>query len=502
MSDHVFISHSSSDASYVERIRRHLESRGVRCWMAPRDIPPGADWAESIMRALAAARAMVIVLSPRSNQSAQVRREVEHAVDAGVSIIPIIVDGAEPSVALRYYISSHQWMDASGGLDRAFLDRLADSLQQEGEGPAGGAAGEARAVVCPHCGAANPAGSRHCTDCGRRTEDGPSRRRLVWKVLAGFVILALLLFAGRAVLGGKGRRSEYRSARRALEEERWEDAYRRFRQLGDYADSRRLAGEALLTGIVQLHDSATVLRSGARPGARELWERLLEVTGEFEQRHSGSPGSAQVRLARADALLALGSPSEAAELYLGLARDPEQGRGAVPAAIRACEALLAAMKTAAPGDSAALLRREAEAADVLLSLRPPPGEALPLLDTIAASHCRAGSLSTAANLWRRAFLHARREDLQRRTAGRLAGCYRLMGDSTETRRWRLLAAGEIPPPRPDSAPAGPDSTSVSADPHPSTDGPGPSGPRQPDPPGDDPGGRGSGGSRGSSAGRR
>lgn len=58
MSRHVFISHSSHDSYYVERIPRHLEARGILCWMAPRDIPPGADWAESMMGAPAEARAM------------------------------------------------------------------------------------------------------------------------------------------------------------------------------------------------------------------------------------------------------------------------------------------------------------------------------------------------------------------------------------------------------------------------------------------------------------
>ena len=439
------------------------------------------------MRALAEARAMVIVLSSPSNQSAQVRREVEHAVDAGVSIIPIIVDDTEPSVALRYYISSHQWMEASKGLDRAFLDRLADSLEAPGE-----AADSGRPTTpCPSCGAGNPAGARHCTECGAKMDGKAPRKGLVPKIVAGVVLVALLLVAGRAGMRVVGTRSAYRSARTALEEERWEDAYRGFRRLGDYSDAPELAREALLGGIRQMRDSLPADREEGRTGDRQLWQRLLEATGGFLESHPDAPETAQVRLARADALFALDSFSLAADLYLSLARDPEQGREAAALARRACNALLAAMDNAE--DSASILQRQVEAAEVLLGLQPPPGQVVPVLDRFASTHFDAGSLSTAADLWRRAFLYASDAGVQRRTAERLAQCYRAMGDSTEARRWRLLAAGDVPAPATDSTSIPPDNAAGPAAPPSSSDGGPPPDYRPPHPPGggggreDDPG---------------
>ena len=496
MSRHVFISHSSHDASYVERIRSHLEARGIRCWMAPRDIPPGADWAESIMRALAEARAMVIVLSSRSNQSAQVRREVEHAVDAGVSIIPIIVDDTEPSVALRYYISSHQWMDASKGLDRAFLDRLADSLEAPGE-----AAGNGRPTTpCPSCGAENPAGARHCTECGAKMDGKPSGKRLGWKIAAGVVLVLLLLIAGRAGMRVLGTRSAYRSARTALDEERWEDAYRGFRRLGSYSDARELAREALLGGIRQMRDSLVAVREEGRTGDRQLWNRLLEATGSFLDQFPQAQAAPEVRLARADAMFALDSFPRAADIYLALARNPDQGRGAAASARRACDALLAAMETTR--DSASILQRQVEAAEVLLGLQPPPGQVIPVLDRFASTHFESGSLATAADLWRRAFLYAHDAGVQSRMADRLAQCYRAMGDSTEARRWRLLAAGDVPAPAADSTSMPPDSAEGPAGPPSSSDDGPPPGQQPPHAPGDGAGGRPGGPGRDPSPGRR
>jgi hypothetical protein len=38
----VFISHSSNDRATADAICAHLESAGIKCWIAPRDIEPGA----------------------------------------------------------------------------------------------------------------------------------------------------------------------------------------------------------------------------------------------------------------------------------------------------------------------------------------------------------------------------------------------------------------------------------------------------------------------------
>jgi hypothetical protein len=60
----VFISHSSKDRATADTICAHLESAGITCWIAPRDIEPGATWTKGIMQGLDACR--VLILSSRS----------------------------------------------------------------------------------------------------------------------------------------------------------------------------------------------------------------------------------------------------------------------------------------------------------------------------------------------------------------------------------------------------------------------------------------------------
>lgn len=39
----VFISYASSDKPVADAVCAALEQRGIRCWIAPRDILPGLD---------------------------------------------------------------------------------------------------------------------------------------------------------------------------------------------------------------------------------------------------------------------------------------------------------------------------------------------------------------------------------------------------------------------------------------------------------------------------
>ena len=44
----VFISYSSKDKPVADAICNRLESGNLRCWYAPRDILPGADWVKEL----------------------------------------------------------------------------------------------------------------------------------------------------------------------------------------------------------------------------------------------------------------------------------------------------------------------------------------------------------------------------------------------------------------------------------------------------------------------
>ena len=76
MQHDVFISYSHKDKESAATVCGALEAAGVRCWMAPRDVPPGHDWRSSITEAIEGCRAVVLVLSENSNVSPDVHQEI------------------------------------------------------------------------------------------------------------------------------------------------------------------------------------------------------------------------------------------------------------------------------------------------------------------------------------------------------------------------------------------------------------------------------------------
>jgi TIR domain len=130
-SKHAFVSYSQPDRECAHAIVAHLEAQGVPCWIAPRDISPSADWAEEIIDAITAARVMILVFSSSSNQSPQVRREVERAVHKQVGVLPFRIEDVTPSKSLEFFLSSQHWLDAFPPPIEPHYQRLRSYLQAQ-----------------------------------------------------------------------------------------------------------------------------------------------------------------------------------------------------------------------------------------------------------------------------------------------------------------------------------------------------------------------------------
>ena len=125
----VFISHSSKDKVTADAVCARLEAGGIRCWVAPRDIRPGDDWGEAIINAIRECRVMVLIFSENANQSQQIKREVNRAVDRGIPIIPFRIENVMPTGAMEYSISTAHWLDAFTPPLESHIAFLAQSVQ-------------------------------------------------------------------------------------------------------------------------------------------------------------------------------------------------------------------------------------------------------------------------------------------------------------------------------------------------------------------------------------
>lgn len=129
MAHDVFVSHSAKDKTVSDALVAKLEEQGIRCWVAPRDVVPGADWGESIIDAIESSRIMVLIFSASANGSPQIKREIERAVDKGVYTIPVRIEDVQPTKALEYFISSAHWLDAFSHPLGEHFDSLAKTIK-------------------------------------------------------------------------------------------------------------------------------------------------------------------------------------------------------------------------------------------------------------------------------------------------------------------------------------------------------------------------------------
>jgi TolB-like protein/Tfp pilus assembly protein PilF len=112
MGHEVFISYATKDKSVANDVCAALEARGLRCWMAPRDVVPGTPYGQAIIEAIQGSRVMVVVFSANANASVHIPNEVERALSNGVTIIPLRIENVLPGKSLDYFLGPLHWLDA------------------------------------------------------------------------------------------------------------------------------------------------------------------------------------------------------------------------------------------------------------------------------------------------------------------------------------------------------------------------------------------------------
>lgn len=123
----VFVSFSSRNQKKALTICEALERRGIPCWISCRDTRPGANYQSSIVRAIEAARAMVLVFSRAANSSDEIKKELSLASRERLSVIAVRIENVQPTDAFAYELSTRQWIDAFSRWDEA-MDAVAETL--------------------------------------------------------------------------------------------------------------------------------------------------------------------------------------------------------------------------------------------------------------------------------------------------------------------------------------------------------------------------------------
>src|SRR5271165_4153478 len=129
----IFISYSRRDEherEFVDRLATDLNSQEFLVWVDREKIPPGTDWKEEIDTAIKQAEVMLVIISPYSMASQEVRREYTLANKLGKVIYPLIFYPALkiPRLLnkLQLMISFQAGLNVEGQYAKSFQELVSD----------------------------------------------------------------------------------------------------------------------------------------------------------------------------------------------------------------------------------------------------------------------------------------------------------------------------------------------------------------------------------------
>jgi TPR repeat protein len=123
----IFISYSSIDQKVAETICDALQARGYGCWIACRNVMPGENFQEAIVKAIRSAKVMLLVFTSNANNSDEIKKEVVLAGRHRIIVVPLRVEDVAPNDALAYEFATRQWIDLFKDWERE-IERLASMI--------------------------------------------------------------------------------------------------------------------------------------------------------------------------------------------------------------------------------------------------------------------------------------------------------------------------------------------------------------------------------------
>jgi len=87
----VFISYAAGDSAIANELRDDLEGRGLKCFMAEKDIAAAEEWQDRVRAALRGSVRVLVLLTPRSINRPWVLMETGAAWALGKPLIPALV---------------------------------------------------------------------------------------------------------------------------------------------------------------------------------------------------------------------------------------------------------------------------------------------------------------------------------------------------------------------------------------------------------------------------
>ncbi len=123
-----FVSYSRRDSAFALRLVKDLRDLGAKVWFDQLDIPKGRPWDDAIEAALKSSTGFLIILSPDSAESHNVKDEIALALNTGKRIFPVLHRPCDIPLRLQRL----QYIDFAQGYETG-LQSLREAMVAEGD---------------------------------------------------------------------------------------------------------------------------------------------------------------------------------------------------------------------------------------------------------------------------------------------------------------------------------------------------------------------------------
>jgi hypothetical protein len=107
----VFVSYASHDSGQVMTLADSLRSHGVSLWFDRREIAGGSSWAQEIVRAIRACKALLLMCSDAAMRSRAVAQEIQLAWKYQLRYLPLLLERTRFPEQVEFFLEGHQWIE-------------------------------------------------------------------------------------------------------------------------------------------------------------------------------------------------------------------------------------------------------------------------------------------------------------------------------------------------------------------------------------------------------
>jgi hypothetical protein len=130
-----FISYSRINKDFATKFAKGLRAAGFSVWFDLLDIPPGSRWDDEVEKALRECSVFLVILTPASIASENVKDEIGYAIDHGKHILPVLLQDCDVPLRLRRFqyvdfttMSLQKGFENAKHLLKDFVDQVSVTL--------------------------------------------------------------------------------------------------------------------------------------------------------------------------------------------------------------------------------------------------------------------------------------------------------------------------------------------------------------------------------------